>query len=150
MSGIKVGVDGSHHASRALQWAMTEAAIRDEPLTVIAVNPVMASYWTGQPAADSGDVEKLAQVRKAAEAAVADISAKLGGSAPASVIVTAVNGFPAQVLVDASADSDLLVVGTRGGGGFAALRLGSVSGQVVHHAKCPVVLVPPVPTTTGH
>jgi len=58
------------------------------------------------------------------------------------VTVVAVNGFAVQELVNASENCDLLVVGTRGGGGFAPLRLGSVSSQVVHHAKCPVVVVP--------
>jgi len=56
--------------------------------------------------------------------------------------VTALSGFPAQALVEASKDSDLLVVGSRGGGGFGHLVLGSVSQQVVHHASCPVVVVP--------
>jgi len=56
--------------------------------------------------------------------------------------VTAVHGFPAQELIKASKDSDLLVVGARGGGGFAVLMLGSISNQVVHHAACPVVVIP--------
>jgi nucleotide-binding universal stress UspA family protein len=66
----------------------------------------------------------------------------IDGSHKASLTVMALSGFPAQTLIDASTDSDLLVVGTRGGGGFAPLRLGSVSNQVVHHASCPVVVVP--------
>jgi nucleotide-binding universal stress UspA family protein len=142
MSGITVGVDGSHNASRALEWAMAEASIRKTPLTVVTVNSVLASFWTGQPITVDGDEAQLAEVCKAAEAAVASVTTKRADRAPESVTVTAVNGFPAQVLVDASAGSDLLVLGTRGGGGFASLRLGSVSSQVVHHAKCPVVLVP--------
>jgi nucleotide-binding universal stress UspA family protein len=56
--------------------------------------------------------------------------------------VVALSGFPAKTLIDASEDSDLVVVGSRGGGGFGALFMGSVSSQVVHHAKCPVVVVP--------
>ena len=58
------------------------------------------------------------------------------------VTVSAINGFPAEALINASADADLVVVGTRGGGGFPHLHLGGVSSQVVHHAKCPVVVVP--------
>jgi nucleotide-binding universal stress UspA family protein len=58
------------------------------------------------------------------------------------VTVTAISGFPAQTLIDASSGVDMLVVGTRGGVGFAPLVLGSVSSQVVHHAHCPVVVVP--------
>jgi len=57
------------------------------------------------------------------------------------VTVRAVSGIPAQELINASHDADLLVVGSRGGGGFAGLRMGSVSSQVVHHAACPVVVV---------
>lgn len=52
------------------------------------------------------------------------------------------NGFPAQELIEASRDADLLVVGSRGGGGFARLMMGSVSDQAVRHAYCPVVVVP--------
>jgi nucleotide-binding universal stress UspA family protein len=55
----------------------------------------------------------------------------------------AFSGFPAKALIDESEKADLIVVGSRGGGGFGALFLGSVSSQVVHHAKCPVVVVPP-------
>jgi nucleotide-binding universal stress UspA family protein len=142
MSGIVVGIDGSHNASHALEWAMAEAAIRKAPLTVITVNSVPASHWTGAPVELPGDQDKVAEIRKTAEAAVEEVASKLGASRPESVTVTAVSGFPAQALIDASRDSDLLVVGTRGGGGFAPLLLGSVCNQVVHHAHCPVAVVP--------
>ena len=142
MSGIVVGIDGSHNASRALEWAMAEAAIRKAHLTVLTVNSVPASYWTGAPVTLPGDEDRVAEIRKAAESAVAATAAKLGASQPESVTVTAINGFPVQSLIDASKDSELLVVGTRGGGGFAPLMLGSVSSQVVHHSACPVVVVP--------
>jgi nucleotide-binding universal stress UspA family protein len=142
MSGIVVGIDGSHNATHALEWAMTEASIRQAPLTVITVNSVPASYWTGAPVELPGDQDRVAEIRKTAEAAVAETAAKLGTERPESVTVTAISGFPAQTLIDASNVADMLVVGTRGGGGFAPLVLGSVSSQVVHHAHCPVVVVP--------
>jgi nucleotide-binding universal stress UspA family protein len=142
MSGIVVGIDGSHNASHALEWAMTEAAIRKAPLTVITVNSVPASYWSGAPVELPSDHEKVAEIRKTAEEAVAKAAEKLGAGRPDSVTVTALSGFPAQTLIDSARGSDLLVVGTRGGGGFAALILGSVCSQVVHHAPCPVVVVP--------
>lgn len=142
MSGIVVGIDGSHNGSHALEWAMSEAAIRKVPLTVITVNSVPASYWSRVPVELPVDQEKVAEIRKTAEAAVADTAAKLGANQPESVTVTAISGFPAQTLIDASQDSDMVVVGSRGGGGFAPLVLGSVSNQVVHHAHCPVVVVP--------
>ena len=143
MAGIVVGIDGSHNASHALEWAMAEAAIREAQLTVLTVNPVAASYWSGRPAPLPGDDERVAEIRKSAEAAVEAAAAKLGSGRPESVTVTALSGYPAQALVDAAKDSDLLVVGARGGGGFGSLVLGSVSNQVVHHASCPVVVVPP-------
>jgi nucleotide-binding universal stress UspA family protein len=142
MSGIVVGIDGSHNASHALEWAMAEAALREAPLTVITVNPVTASYWTGNPVTVPADEERIVKVRKLAEEAVASTAAKLGMAQPASVTINALHGFPAQSLIDASAHCDLLVVGHRGGGGFRSLVLGSVSSQVAHHAKCPVVVVP--------
>jgi len=142
MSGIVVGIDGSHNASHALDWAMTEAATRKAPLTVITVNSVPASYWSGAPVELPGDQERVAEIRKTAEAAVAKTAEKLGAKRPESVTVTAISGFPAQTLIDASRGADMLVVGTRGGGGFAPLLLGSVCHQVVHHAECPVVVVP--------
>jgi len=142
MSGIVVGIDGSHSAGRALEWAMAEAAIRKTELAVITVLPEPASQWTGRPAPLGGDAERVAEIRKSAEAAVAATTAKLEGGKPESVTVAAVAGFPAETLINASKDSDLLVVGARGGGGFASLILGSVSNQVVHHASCPVVVVP--------
>jgi nucleotide-binding universal stress UspA family protein len=142
MPGIVVGIDGSHNASHALEWAMREAALRKTRLTVITVNLVPMSYWTGSPVPYPGDEQRVAEIRKAAEEAVAAEAAKLGDSQPESVTVTALSSFPARALIDASKDCDLLVVGTRGGGGFAPLLLGSVSSQVVQHAQCPVVVVP--------
>jgi nucleotide-binding universal stress UspA family protein len=142
MSGIVVGIDGSHNAGRALEWAMAEAATRNAELTVITVNSVPVGYWSGHPVTVPSDEVKVAEARKAAEAAVTNVAEALGDSQPASVTVIAVNGFPAQTLINASENCDLLVVGTRGGGGFGSLVMGSICNQVVHHAKCPVVVVP--------
>jgi len=142
MSGIVVGIDGSHNASHALEWAMTEAGVRHADLTVITVNSVIEGYWSRQPVTMPGDDEKVAEARELAETAVAKIASELGDRQPASVHVVAKNGFPAQALIEASEDCDLIVVGSRGGGGFSALALGSVTNQVVHHAKCPVAVVP--------
>jgi nucleotide-binding universal stress UspA family protein len=142
MSGIVVGIDGSHNASHALEWAMTEAGARNADLTVITINSVIAGYWTRRPVPMAGDDEKVAEARELAEKAVAKIAADLGDRQPASVHVVAKNGFPAEELIRASEDCDLLVVGSRGGGGFATLSVGSITNQVVHHAKCPVVVVP--------
>jgi len=141
MPGITVGVDGSDNAHHALVWAMKEAAQRDVPLTVLTVHETVASYWTGKPVTFAGDEELVQKAREAAQQAVAEVAKELGQDTT-QVSVVAVNGFVAKELVDASAEADLVVVGTRGGGGFPHLSLGAVSSQVVHHAKCPVVVVP--------
>ncbi|HXZ71795.1 MAG TPA: universal stress protein [Streptosporangiaceae bacterium] len=142
MAGIIVGVDGSHDAHRALEWAMQEAAARHAPLTVMTVHQVAASGWIGPPYFLPANEPAAEQARQAAEEAVAKAAAQLGESQPVSVTVRAVSGSPAQELIEASRDADLLVVGSRGGGGFARLVLGSVSEQVARHARCPVVVVP--------
>jgi len=142
MAGIVVGVDGSDHAHRALTWAMKEAAVRHVPLTVLAVHSVAASGWTGNPIilpGDQGDVDKI---RTAVQETVAKTAAEIGQPQPPSVAVRAMNGFPVHELIEASRDADLVVLGSRGAGGFARLTMGSVSSQVVHYAHCPVVVVP--------
>jgi nucleotide-binding universal stress UspA family protein len=69
--------------------------------------------------------------------------AQLGENHPESITVLAESGSPADVLVSKSSDADLLVVGSRGGGGFSHLLMGAVSTQIAHHAHCPVVIIPP-------
>jgi nucleotide-binding universal stress UspA family protein len=142
MPGITVGIDGSDNAHHALIWAMNEAAQRGGPLTVLTVHSTIEGYWSGQPVRFAGDNDLVQHAREAAEEAVAAVAKEMGGDKEVHVTVSAINGFPAQALIDASAESDLVVVGTRGGGGFAHLHLGGVSSQVVQHAKCPVVVVP--------
>ena len=145
MPGIVVGIDGSDHSERALEWAMKEAALLQMPLTVLTVHPVAGSRWTGSPIIYPEDQPELEKSRQAAEEAVSKVASQLTGQLgeipPVSVTVRAVNEIPAKELIAASADADLVVVGSRGGGGFAGLLLGSVSGQVASHAACPVVVV---------
>ena len=142
MSGIIVGIDGSARSRKALEWAVTEAAFRQAPLTVLTVHQATAGNFTtieSQPG-DQGltdQAREVAQKETDAVLAAADESAR-----PQSVTVRAVHGLPAEELLRASADADMLVVGSRGGGGFARLLLGSVSSQVTHHAHCPVVVIP--------
>jgi nucleotide-binding universal stress UspA family protein len=142
MPGITVGIDGSAHSTYALEWAIKEAAVRHAPVTVLTVHTVPASGWTGNPITlpvDATDVEKA---RQAAEEMVVKAISQLGDAQPPSVTVRAISGFPAQELIEASRTADLVVLGSRGAGGFARLLIGSVSSQVVHHAHCPVVVVP--------
>lgn len=146
MSGVTVGVDGSANAKGALEWAMREAAMRNAPLTVLTVNEVAASFWSGRPVTTAADERLLESAREAAEELADKTASELGESQPASVTVRAVNGIAAAELVSASKEADLLVVGARGGaqaGGLAGHSpIGSISNKVLHHAKCPVVVVP--------
>jgi nucleotide-binding universal stress UspA family protein len=137
-----VGVDGSSDSQRALEWAVKHAALEHAQLTVLAVNQVAASAWTSSPVTYPEDRAEEEKVRQAAEEAVNKTIDRLGDARPASVAVRGVSGQPAQVLIDASRDADLVVVGARGGGGFARLMTGSVSSQVVNHSASPVVVIP--------
>jgi nucleotide-binding universal stress UspA family protein len=142
MSGITVGIDGSGHSFHALEWAVKEAALQHATITVLAVHPALGSPWTGNPVTFPPDAKEQEDLRQAAEEMTVKATSQLGEARPASVTVRATTGFPAKELIEASRDSDLLVVGSRGAGGFAKLLIGSVSSQVVHHAHCPVVVVP--------
>jgi nucleotide-binding universal stress UspA family protein len=142
MSGIVVGVDGSDQSRHALEWAIGEAALHGAPLEVVAVHHVAIDAWGLAPMRLPTDEKEREQVLAAAQQMVDKAMAKAGAGRPSSVQVKAVSGIPAEVLVEASRDADMLVLGPRGAGGFARLLLGSVSSQVVHHAECPVTIVP--------
>lgn len=138
MAGIVVGVDGSAHSQNALEWALNEAALRKAHLTVLAVVPVAAAIYgfAGRNYMSRDERDKL---HKSTEAEVDKAVTRHPGQ---EVTVHTIDGVPADELVKASADADLVVVAARGSGGFGKLLLGSVSSQVAHHAHCPVVVVP--------
>ena len=142
MSGIIVGVDGSGHSQRALEWAMHEAAVRHVPLTVLTVHEAVRGYYGGM-AIYQDDPARTEDARVVAQAETDKVLAGLDGPRPESVTVKAVHGFPVEELINAGKDADMLVVGSRGAGGFTRLMIGSVAGQVAEHAHCPVLLVPP-------
>lgn len=142
MPGIIVGVDGSGHSQRALEWAMKEAALRHSPLTVLTVHPSIVGYFGGVVTTQR-DLELTEQVRAAVTAETEKVLAGLNGPHPESVTVKAVHSFPVEELVNASKEADLIVLGSRGMGGFTRLMLGSTAGQVVQHAYCPVTIIPP-------
>ncbi|MGH3285062.1 MAG: universal stress protein [Streptosporangiaceae bacterium] len=142
MPGIIVGVDGSGHSQRALEWAMKEAAIRHAPLTVLTVDEAIKGFYGGI-ASYPDDAVRTEQAREAAQAETDKVLAGLGGPHPEQVTVRAVHGFPVEELINASQDADMIVLGSRGAGGFTRLMMGSVAGQVSHHAYCPVLIVPP-------
>jgi nucleotide-binding universal stress UspA family protein len=138
MSGIVVGVDGSPHSQNALDWALNEAALRNVRVTVIAVAPAAASFWThsGQFSPAPEIVERLNQE---AGDLVKEAVSRHGHQ---QATVRALSGVPAEELIKASEGADLVVVGARGAGGFKRLAMGSVSSQVSRHAHSPVVVVP--------
>ena len=142
MSGIVVGVDGSDHSHRALIWAMRQAAQQHVPLTVLAVRPepvrpATGIYWGVHDYPEDSHNPDVA--RKAVGQIVEQARNEIGETAP-EVTMNVVTGDPAQELINASHDASLVVVGSRGSGGFAWL-LGSVSSKVAHHAACPVVII---------
>ena len=140
MSGIIVGVDGSGHSHRALEWAMAEAAIRQAPLTVITVAQTVISHWGAIHYPE--DTALTERTRQAIEEAIEKTRAKLGDPGPTSVTIEMVTGMPAEEILKAARGADMIVVGSRGVGGFSRLLLGSVSAQLTHHSPCPVVVIP--------
>ena len=144
MAGILVGVDGSDQSFRALAWAMRESAGHDLPLTVMTVHPAPVRpathiYWNMPTLPEGGLSEE--QTRAALQQFVDLVADEIGEKAPDIRLIVA-TGDPAAELIRASQDADMVVLGRRGSGGFATLLLGSVSGKVMHHAACPVMVVP--------
>jgi nucleotide-binding universal stress UspA family protein len=138
MERIVVGVDGSQAAREALRWAIDEARRRDATVEAVYAwhQPFMAGYMM-EGELDLGHYEEEAQ--KSLDAAVD----ALEDSAGVTIERKLVAGSAAGALVDEAKGAALLVVGSRGRGGFSGLLLGSVSQQVAHHAPCPVVIIPP-------
>ena len=133
MPGIIVGVDGSPHSRRALQWAVTEAVVRHAPLIVLSVGHKRAVTDT------CGDLNQD-QVGEEVQALVDQAISSLSG--PLSpVTVQVIPGSPAAELICAGHAAGLLVVGSRGSGGLGQEGLGSVSSQVAWDAPCPVVII---------
>ena len=135
---IVVGVDGSEHAKHALAWAAAEAKIRGASLHVVVAWSVPGALYgaVGVGGYDEALHEFHAAAMQTAAAAVESARAA-GVDADESVV----QAHAADALVEASRDADLLVVGSRGHGGFVGLLLGSVSAQCAQYAACPVVIV---------
>jgi nucleotide-binding universal stress UspA family protein len=142
MPGIIVGIDGSGQSRRALHWAIHEAAVRHAPLTVLTVQQAVTSFWAG-PMIYQEDAELAEHARKIAQDETDDALRDVPEDAqPPEVVVLAVPGFPAEAILGLAKDADMIVVGSRGAGGFKKLLLGSVATQVTHHAHVPVVVIP--------
>jgi nucleotide-binding universal stress UspA family protein len=123
MATIVVGIDGSEESKDALRFALEEAKLRKAGLHVVHAEHHYA-----------GDQERVNWL----DGIVREV---VGESPGVEIEQSIVDGGAASVLVDMAAGADMLVVGSRGHGGFAGLLLGSVSQQVAHHASCPVAIV---------
>jgi nucleotide-binding universal stress UspA family protein len=129
------GVDGSPQSREALGWAIKEAELRGG--RVVAV-----TAWEFPPLATG--LEVVSMEREAfANAATHVLDVAVGALSVSDVPVQTLvaHGSPAKVLIEAAEGADVVVVGSRGLGGFAGLLLGSVSAHLVHHCPCTVVVI---------
>jgi nucleotide-binding universal stress UspA family protein len=141
MESIVVGIDGSPAATAALAWAVAEARLREAKLVVVHAWSVSGlAYAYGSPYAAETAIG-LSDAEREAAKAVLDSALEGVDLSGLDVQHTVVEGPAAESLLEAAADADLLVVGSRGRGGFSGLLLGSVSQQCAQHAPCPVVIV---------
>ena len=133
---IVVGVDGSPPARAALEYALEEARLRKAHLQITYAYPVMSLGVTGSTGKDYYD-----QVESDARVLMEGLVAAGPTTEGVDVEWLAVPGNPSEVLIEASKEAVLLVVGSRGVGGFMGLIMGSVSTQCVHYSHCPVLVV---------
>lgn len=143
MSGrIVVGVDGSDGARAALAWGLDEARLRGAAVDVVhawhAPAPVVPGPYGAGPAVD----DEMADSARVAAERVLEHQLQAADTTGVEVEPLLPSASASDALIDIARGADLLVVGTRGRGGFAGLLLGSVSQQISHHAPCPVVIVP--------
>ena len=141
---VLVGVDGSPHSRKALEWAGDEAAHHGSDLTALTA-------YLAPPPPPSGPTSSVTEHLETAPGEAAGQEAErmlmetirdvLGDDPPVRVQPRVREGNAAKELIDLSEDADLLVVGSRGFGGFAGMLLGSVSQNVAAHAHCTVVVV---------
>jgi nucleotide-binding universal stress UspA family protein len=143
MSKVVVGWDGSAGAEKALAYAAEEARLRGAELVVVhawqrPVPFVEAGAFGAVPVAvsDAYDHDALEKAHQD----TLDKAREFCGDVDVHLVLT--ERHPVDALISESGDADLLVVGSRGRGDFAALLLGSVSHQCAHHARCPVTIVP--------
>ncbi len=139
MERIVVGVDGSEVGAEALRWSVEEARVHGA--TVVAV--LAWSYLAQVGDAVAGGFTPEYSEQDAAASLAAAVHSAVGDDPGVTIEQTTVCDLPARALLEQAASADLLVVGSRGRGGFRGLLLGSVSQQCVHHSPCPVVVVHP-------
>jgi nucleotide-binding universal stress UspA family protein len=134
---IVVGVDGSAASIEALQWAARTAHTSGAELETVTCWDYPVSYGMS---VGFGDWDPAADAQKIADEA---IDAAFPERRPDTIRTAIHQGHPAESLIEASRNADMLVVGSRGRGGFVGLLLGSVSAYCAEHAHCPVVVIRP-------
>ncbi|MFI6760104.1 universal stress protein [Micromonospora sp. NPDC050417] len=140
---VVVGTDGSPYSQLALGWAIERAAPRGAPVHAVRVWTESTTRW--RPA-ESDPSEMSRAEQDAVDQQLVDWRRRFPDL---SITGEVVAGHPVEVLVEASRRARLLVVGSRGRGGFRGLLLGSVSQQVLHHTECPAVVVRELPAGRG-
>lgn len=142
---IVVGTDGSPASGPAVRFALQESQLRGTGLRAVCAYDFTTRYSGFEWFAASGFHDLDTQLRdttwETVTKALEEAREQVGGAA-VEVEIRVENGRPSQILLDASQDACLLVVGSRGSGAWGRLTLGSTSTEVVHHAHIPVVVVP--------
>jgi nucleotide-binding universal stress UspA family protein len=137
---VVVGIDGSAGSAQTLGRAFDEAARRGATLMVVHACVSTTPPWRTDP---PPYLDEDAVDREVAREMVAEEIAPWREKFPEVEVDSAVvQGHPVELLIGQSRSAQLVVVGSRGHGGFAGLRLGTVSHQLLHHADCPVLIVP--------
>ena len=139
---IVVGVEGSGYARAALIWALEEAHHRDaviEVVTCYSPTYVPAAPDLGYVPLDSFDLAAEVEKMQGEVIESAVETSDFGDEVEVRRVLQ--KGRPADTLMTAAEGATMLVVGNRGRGGFAGLRLGSVSQAIAHHSPCPLVIV---------
>jgi nucleotide-binding universal stress UspA family protein len=133
---IVVGVDGSESSIHALEWAQRLGSGIGAEIDAITTWEYPATYGmsAGLPA-EWNPAEDAAQTLATA------LKSAFDDDEPGGIRSVIVEGHPAKVLLDASVDAEMLVVGSRGHGGFVGLLIGATSAYCAEHALCPVVVV---------
>lgn len=135
MARVVVGIDGSENSLAALRWALDNSAPDDD---VVAVTAWDIPAVTGL----EGAITNVDDLATGAVQILDDAISQVGAQDDPRVNKEVHEGHSGRLLIELSEDADLMVVGSRGHGGFVSLLLGSVATYVVHHARCPVVVVP--------
>ncbi len=140
--GLVVGVDGSGYSDQAVRWAAREAAMRERRLTLVQAVTIPVSAWPAAPIAAELHDLYVADARAILDDAVQIVEDATKDRRPADVKCQVFFSGPVPTLVDMSKDADMVVVGARGLGTVRRLLLGSVSTGLIHHAHCPVAVIP--------